>query len=134
MNPKPDPNDIDAEHHIQLGLIQALCDAVSDDADAWLVQQILDRLTAYSDVHFMSEQLLMRLSSYPDYDTHILDHDELIERLETAKRQYGDAGERTLTLPEAKAILVFLAEHISTQDRRFTDYYRKWAKPTAEVQ
>jgi hypothetical protein len=38
MNAKPDPNDIDVEHHIQLGLTQALCDAVSAGAEAALVQ------------------------------------------------------------------------------------------------
>jgi hypothetical protein len=38
MNAKPDPSDIDVEHHIQLGLTQALCDAASAGADAALVQ------------------------------------------------------------------------------------------------
>lgn len=127
MNSKLDPHDIDAEHHIQLSLTQTLCDAVNDGADAMLVQQILDQLTAYSDVHFMSEQLLMRLSGYPDYEAHVLDHDDLIRRLETIKQEQGSVGEKTLMLPEAEAILEFLAMHISTQDRSFTDYYREWS-------
>jgi hemerythrin len=128
MNSKLDPHDIDAEHHIQLSLTQTLCDAVNDGADAILVQQILDQLAAYSDVHFMSEQLLMRLSGYPDYEAHVLDHDDLIQRLETVKQEYSSVGEKTLTLPEAKAIMEFLAVHISTQDRRFTDYCREWSR------
>jgi hemerythrin-like metal-binding protein len=131
MNPELDPNDIDAEHHIQLGLTQALCDAVSRGADEALTRKILDQLVAYSDMHFLSEQLLMRLSGYPDYGSHALEHDHLMERLETVKQQYGSAGEQTFTLPEAQAILEFLAGHISTQDRRFTDYYRDWARRNA---
>jgi hemerythrin-like metal-binding protein len=128
MNSKPDPHNIDAEHHIQLSLTQTLCDAVSTGADAMLIQQILDQLVAYSDMHFMSEQLLMRLSGYPDYEAHVLDHDQLMERLETVKQQYGSAGEKILTPPEAKAILAFLAAHISSQDRSFVDYYRDWSR------
>jgi hemerythrin len=128
MNSKLDPHNIDAEHHIQLSLTQTLCDTVSDGADTMLVQQLLDQLAAYSDVHFMSEQLLMRLSGYPGYEAHVLDHDDLIQRLQTIKHQYDGAGEQTLTLPEAKAILEFLASHISTQDRSFTDYYREWSR------
>lgn len=128
MNSKLDPHDIDAEHHIQLSLTQTLCDAVNDGADAILVQQILDQLATYSDVHFMSEQLLMRLSGYPDYEAHVLDHDDLIQRLETVKQEYGGVGEKTLTLPKAKVILEFLAAHISNQDRSFTNYYREWSR------
>lgn len=128
MNRKPNPNDIDAEHHIQLGLTQALCDAVSSATDPALVAEILGQLVAYSDMHFMSEQLLMRLSGYPDYDSHALDHDGLMERLESIKQQYGSTGEQTFMLPEAKAILAFLADHISTQDRHFIGYYRDWSR------
>ncbi|HRF43545.1 MAG TPA: hemerythrin family protein [Candidatus Competibacteraceae bacterium] len=126
MNRKPNSKDIDAEHHIQLGLTQALCDAVSDDADPALIDEIIEQLVAYSDMHFMSEQLLMRLSSYPGYDSHALDHDALMERLESIKQQYSSFGEQPFTLPEAKAILAFLADHINTQDRRFIDYYCDW--------
>ncbi|TVR64999.1 MAG: hypothetical protein EA420_04125 [Candidatus Competibacteraceae bacterium] len=133
MNAKPDPNDIDVEHHIQLGLTQALCDAASAGADAALVQDILDQLVAYSDMHFLSEHLLMRLSGYPDYEAHVLDHDNLMGRLETVKQQYGNAGERILPLAEGEAILELLAGHISTQDRRFTDYYRAWSRNNADV-
>lgn len=55
MNRKPDAHDIDVKHLIQLSLGQTLCGAMSDSVDTVLVQQILDQLAAYSDVHFMSE-------------------------------------------------------------------------------
>lgn len=132
MNPGSDPNDVDAEHHIQLGLTQALCDAASAGADEALTQEILDQLVAYSDMHFLSEQLLMRLSGYPDYGSHVLEHDDLMERLAAAQQQHG-GGKPTFTLPEAQAILELLVGHIRTQDRRFTDYYRDWARRSAAV-
>lgn len=132
MNGKPDPNDLDVEHHIQLGLTQALCDAASAGADAALVQDILDQLVSYSDMHFLSEHLLMRLSGYPDYEDHVLDHDALMGRLEAVKQQYGGAGGQILPLAEGKAILELLAGHIGAQDRRFTDYYREWTRRDAK--
>lgn len=137
MNPSLDPRSdeltaiVDAEHHVQVGLAQALRDAVHTGKDAALAGEILDQLTAYSDVHFLSEQLLMRMCGYPDYDDHVLDHDRMMERLEEVRRQRG-VGAQPLALAEAEALLALLARHIGTRDRVFTDYYRAWARHDAD--
>ena len=72
----------------------------------------------------------MRLSGYPDYDSHALQHDDLMEQLETVNQQYSSAGE-PFTLLKAKAILEFLVNHIGAHDRRFIDYYRDWVRRSA---
>ncbi|MDG4553081.1 MAG: hemerythrin family protein [Candidatus Competibacter sp.] len=131
MNPNSYSNSTDAEHHVQLGLAQTLCEAAGTGVDAALTREILDQLVAYSDVHFLSEQLLMRLCGYPDYDDHMSDHDRLMTKLEAAK-QYGD-GAQTITASEAETILALLAQHISTKDRRFVDFFRGWSQHTANA-
>lgn len=140
MNPSPGSittaatPSTDAEHQIQMGLAQAFHEAVRAGQDAALARQILDQLLAYSDVHFMSEQLLMRLCSYPEHDDHLLDHDRMMERLAEVKR-WHEAGDRIDALREAEDLQSFLARHIETRDRRFGDYYRAWtrsAAPSAE--
>lgn len=130
MNFNPYANNTDVEHHVQLGLAQTLCEAASTGVDAALARDILDQLVAYSDVHFLSEQLLMRLCGYPDYDDHVLDHDRLMMKLEAAKQH--DGQERAPTSPEAEAILTLLAQHISTQDRHFVDFFRAWTQRGAD--
>lgn len=136
MNPSPGTKSIqattsiDAEHQIQMGLAQAFHDAVRAGQDPVLARQILDQLLAYSDVHFMSEQLLMRLCGYPEHDDHVLDHDRMMERLMEVKHQH-DAGDLTDALREAEALQTFLAWHIETRDRRFGDYYRTWVRSAA---
>ncbi len=72
-------DNIDAEHRVQLGLIDALRDAVRQGDKRAVVGEILDQLIAYSELHFVSEQLLMRLYAYPDYEDHSQDHEALIE-------------------------------------------------------
>ncbi len=131
MNFNPYANNTDAEHHVQLGLAQTLCEAAGTGVDAALAREILDQLVAYSDAHFLSEQLLMRLCSYPDYDDHMSDHDRLMMKLEAAK-QYGDE-EQTIAPSEAEAILALLAQHISTKDRRFVDFFRDWSRRAANA-
>ena len=126
MNPNSYSNSTDAEHHVQLGLAQTLCEAAGAGVDMALTREILDQLVAYSDVHFLSEQLLMRLCGYPDYDDHMSDHDRLMMKLEAAK-QYGD-GAQTITSSDAENILALLAQHISTKDRCFVDFFRGWSQ------
>jgi hemerythrin-like metal-binding protein len=120
----------DVEHQIQMGLAHAFHEAVRADQDAALARQILDQLLAYSDVHFMSEQLLMRLCGYPEYDDHLLDHDRMMERLVEVKHRH-EIGDRIDALREAEALQSFLARHIETRDRRFGDYYHAWARNIA---
>jgi hemerythrin len=122
---------IDGEHQVQVGLVRALCDAIRTGADAGQTREILEQAVEYSAVHFMSEQLLMRLCSYPDYDDHVLDHDHMMDALRAmATRQGGADGGPAVT--EAQDMLGFLSRHIAVRDQRFTEYYVDWSRKAAE--
>lgn len=121
---------INSEHQVQVGLLRALCDAIRTGADAKRTREIFDQVVDHSAAHFMSEQLLMRLCSYPDYDDHVLDHDHMMEVLcgAAARLARGDEG---LALNEAHDMLVFLSRHIATRDQRFVEYYLDWSRQAA---
>jgi hemerythrin len=109
---------MDGEHRVQVGLIRALCDAVRSGSKDTEVGAILDQLTEYSSVHFMSEELLMRLASYDDYEDHVADHAQMLEVL-TQMRTDFDAGKPEQLVISAEAGLVFMQRHIETRDARF---------------
>ena len=69
---------MDAEHQVELALLDALHEAVSRDLGPNRVAEVLEQLLEHTNVHFMSEQLLMRLTAYPQYEAHAEEHDELI--------------------------------------------------------
>ncbi len=117
---------MDMEHQVQVGLVRALCDAIRE-GDARRTREILEQLVEYSAVHFMSEQLLMRLCSYPDYDDHVLDHDHMMDVLHSASAR-GAEGGQSVALNEAEDMLGFLSRHIATRDTRFAEYYRDWSR------
>lgn len=113
----------DREHEVQLELLRALCAAAGEHGDAAVVGEILDRLISYSEAHFMSEELLMRLKSYDDYEDHVDDHVFMMDTLHTIAARHA-AGDSTLLAGEATDALAFIGNHIATRDRRFADYVR----------
>ena len=118
MDAKPS---MDQEHRIQTGLIEALCAAVEAGDDAGMAGTILAQLIAYSEAHFMSEELLMRLASYDDYEDHVADHIRMLDELQQISVRH-QAGESGLVRGKAQAMLQFLRQHIETRDRRFADW------------
>ena len=113
----------DREHQVQLGLLQALCDAVRDQQDAATVASLLDELTAYCEAHFVSEELLMRQKSYDDYEDHMDDHSHMMEVLRDIATDHA-AGRSSLVAGKADEVLAFIGHHISTRDKRLADFVR----------
>ncbi|TCJ18209.1 hypothetical protein EZJ19_02970 [Parasulfuritortus cantonensis] len=109
---------MEREHQIQIGLAQALVDHLEQGGDAKLAAEILDQLVAYSSAHFMSEELLMRLASYVDYDDHVADHMHMMDELD-AILELHKAGQAALELAKVRAVQDFLLKHIQTRDARF---------------
>jgi hemerythrin len=113
----------DREHQVQLGLLQALCDAAQNNSGAAPVGEILEQLIAYSEAHFMSEELLMRLKSYDDYEDHVDEHIHMLEVLARIAADHA-AGHSALVAGKAEEVLGFIGNHIATRDRRFADFVR----------
>ncbi|MGF1641341.1 MAG: bacteriohemerythrin [Rhodospirillales bacterium] len=108
---------VDGEHRLQLGLLVALRDALGAAQAAAEIDEILDRLTDFSKVHFVSEELLMRLYQYPDYEAHVADHERMVEELD-ALRRGGDG----LTVEALDTLKTSLVGHIARADRTLHDY------------
>lgn len=115
---------MDREHAVQTGLIEALCTAVEMGGEAARVDEILTQLVAYSSAHFMSEELLMRLASYDDYEDHVADHIHMMDELNQMQALH-QAGQPVLVLDKARTALAFLARHIDSRDQRFAH----WSPP-----
>lgn len=112
---------MDREHQVQTGLLDALCSAVERGDDPRKSREILDQLRAYSSAHFMSEELLMRLASYDDYEDHVADHIRMMDELD-AILAHHEAAQPLLMLEKARAIDGFLRQHIATRDSRFAGW------------
>jgi hemerythrin len=113
--------EIDAEHGLQIGLVDALEDAVAQGRERELADGILEKLLDFTNVHFLAEELMMRLHEYPQYEAHIAEHDRLVRELEDLRRSYR-AGDRGVTLEVIHQLRSWLRGHIETKDLAFARF------------
>lgn len=111
------------EHEEQLRLLQALSDAVEQHASAADVATQLEELIAFSEAHFMSEELLMRMKSYDDFEDHQDDHAHILVTLRSMASAH-QAGQTALIPGKVHEVLDFITRHIATRDKRLADYVR----------
>ena len=116
--------DTESEHQVQLGLLRDLCDSIQQQSDPASIAKTLDELIAYSEAHFVSEELLMRMKSYDDYEDHVEDHTHMLEVLREIAASHA-ADHSSLAAETTTDVLAFIRNHIATRDQRFADQVRK---------
>jgi hemerythrin-like metal-binding protein len=106
---------IDLEHQVQVGLVDAIAEAVEHGRGQTFVSGLVEKLHDFTNTHFLSEQLLMRLHSFPGYEAHVREHDRLIEQLGELRRRI-ESGETAPTLETLGTLRRWLLGHIRTDD------------------
>jgi hemerythrin len=112
---------VEAEHRVQLDLVRALRESLARgdgerSASADLLRQLLD----YSEAHFLSEQLLMRLYAYPAYEEHVQEHDRLVKTLRDISSDWEQGGEAAGNL--LGRVEEWLLTHMRTTDGALEAY------------
>lgn len=120
-------SDIDKEHQVQIGMLDAFCTLIKENESPRKISEMLKQLYSYSEIHFMSEQLLMRMYAYPDYDDHVEDHESMTEYLNNIQQSF-DTGQNDMALETANQMRKFLLGHINSRDQAFADYLANMQK------
>ena len=112
---------MDREHAGQVGLLNDLKAAVRSGADDSLVYALLNELVEHTNLHFLSEQLSMRLHAYEAYESHFLEHQRLLAEVQNLKRSLatGTATDRHSLI---EALRSWLLVHIQTADKTLAEY------------
>jgi len=121
--PRSAHDTVDREHQVQTGLLDAWMLAVREGEPEEVQDEILDRLIEFSRVHFLSEQLLMRLHAFGDHDAHVREHESMLEALEGFRAARRD-GSREDALDAAEHLRTFLVAHIAGRDRELEDHLK----------
>lgn len=122
----PSAESVAGEHGVQLRLLKAVEHAVREDQGADDVAALLDQLVEYTNVHFHSEELIMRLYAYPHYDAHRTEHAELMERA-LAMRDSLETQDQAGLIELAAELSEWLRRHMDGKDHGFETFLRRQA-------
>jgi hemerythrin len=112
---------MDREHSGQLSLLNDLKAAVRSGADDSVVYALLNELVEHTDLHFLSEQLAMKLHAYEGYESHLLEHQRLLVEVQNLKRSLA-TGTVTDKQSLMEALRSWLLVHIQTADKALAEY------------
>ena len=122
---------MEREHAGQLRLFNDLKAAVRGGADDSLVYALLDELVEHTNLHFLSEQLAMKLHAYEASESHLLEHERLLAEVQALKRGL-ETGTATDKHGLIEALRSWLVIHIQTADKALAEYLSKRAAQPGE--
>lgn len=110
---------VDSQHQHIFGLANQIADA-QNDAELTHLLMLLFRHTRE---HFKAEEDLMKQSSYPDYERHVAQHNQMLTRLteiseSVQKKQWNQNDIKTF-------ISHWILIHILEEDMRLADYLNR---------
>lgn len=117
---------MDQEHANQLGLLNDLKAAVRSGADDGVVYALLNELVEHTNLHFLSEQLAMRLHAYEAYESHFVEHQRLLVEVQNLKRDL-ELGTKTDRHRLIEALRSWLLIHIQTADKALAEFLSRQA-------
>jgi len=114
---------IDAEHDLQMQLLDSLSQAIQRGGELSPMKYILEQFIEFSDMHFLSEQLVMRLHGYPGYEPHLEEHTRLMKKVREIRANLM-RGENQPSLVLVKELRDWLMQHIATEDAAFGTFLK----------
>ncbi len=114
---------IDTEHDLQMQMLDSLAESLQKGGDFSPARYILEQFIEFSDMHFLSEQLVMRLHAYPGYEEHLEAHTQLMKKV----REIRDSvlrGENAPSLQLVQQLRDWLLHHIGSEDVAFGEFLR----------
>ena len=116
-------NSIDAEHDLQMQLLDSLSQAIQRGGELSPMKYILEQFIEFSDMHFLSEQLVMRLHGYPGYEPHLEEHTRLMKKVREIRANLMK-GEHEPSLVLVKELREWLVQHIASEDAAFGTFLK----------
>ena len=119
---------VDAEHDVQMQMLDSLAAAIENRENFASMKLVLEQFIEFSDMHFLSEQLVMRLHSYPGYEAHLEEHTRLLKKVREIREKVF-RGEKILSLELIKELRAWLLAHMASHDMAFGEFLKLSGRP-----
>jgi len=117
---------IDHQHQYFLNLISRLSELLETDLSDYLITRLVNEILKYADFHFQSEENLMLIEEYPEFEKHKELHKDLIEEIGTFLYYFSKQEK------QADELIGFLVkwfiDHTVEEDSKLGDYIKSKQK------
>ena len=114
----------DAHHKKLVGMLNDLLIAMKNRTGDDLIEEILSRMTAYSEYHFKAEEKYMEKYHYPSRHKHIQAHQEFIEEIHKFEIQLEE-NKFLMSVTVYRYLKDWLTTHIAGMDKEYTAFFKK---------
>ncbi len=114
----------DTDHKELIALANRLHDSITVGAQHGVLAPILKELVNYTIFHFGHEEGMMLQYSYPDYENHKTEHDDLIAKVQDFDKQV-QSGKTSITLSLIGFLKEWLVNHILVTDMEYKTFFEK---------
>ncbi|QQE64602.1 hypothetical protein GFS31_12830 [Leptolyngbya sp. BL0902] len=118
---------IDYEHHHLLNLLERLYRLVLLGQPDNAIQNTLDTLFNALLEHCETEEALMEIFAYPDGNSHIEEHEEILAQIFNYRLTL-EQGLRPLTIDDVHDLATWLTNHVCTTDLKMMQYVQHQQK------
>ena len=124
-------NEIDMQHRQLVGMINELFEAMKEGQGPTVVDEILDQLVDYVQLHFSTEERYMQTHYYPDLEEHERQHLDMTRHVVELIASHR-AGKGVKTPDLMNFLRDWLVDHISVEDKKFGAFLKKrWTPLTS---
>ncbi|SNB47071.1 bacteriohemerythrin [Geobacter sp. DSM 9736] len=112
---------IDDQHKKLIEMINTLHDAMKVGKGSQVLGEVLKSLIDYTGSHFATEEKLMKLHNYPDYEHHKKEHNLLVMQVLDIQKNLQN-GSAPLTQNIMSFLKEWLVKHIQGEDKKYGPY------------
>ena len=109
---------IDEQHMELVVFLNELYDSMKAGKGKDTLNAVLKSLMEYTRTHFTTEESLMKLYAYPDYEAHKQKHEKMTQHVLELKKQY-DFGQISSPIQIANFLKDWLTKHIQGTDKSY---------------
>jgi hemerythrin-like metal-binding protein len=118
---------VDADHHLLIGLINQLDEAVLAGEGREVIGSVLTVLLEYVETHFAREEGFMARAGYPGLAEHRRQHADLAARVRDISERYSRDQIRVLDRELLGFLKTWLIDHIMKTDMAYRPFVGKLA-------
>jgi hemerythrin len=109
---------LDRQHQQIIGMVNDLHHGMRTGHSRERLGAVLDRMELYVGKHFQYEQILLKMTQFPEAEKHRQMHDDLINEFKQIKKQHGAIASEELTLKTLDLLIMWVVNHIMGDDRK----------------